>query len=355
MKKILTTTILLIGIAAFITTVLLRCGNEPLHDKQVHVQNPPKPAKNSRSTRKHRSANLSEHISTPTPQPCTPELPEEKHLSQPVKTILGLGTEKQPSYREKLEAVTTLSDGIDHEDVSALYWFLSQIDPETFGDLAHNAIKNDVLEKLIKQRRLPENLGALMLNIYYNTEQDPTWRDYLVQYFGDYLQRIRPTEQSDYNTVEWEQFRAAYNHALTEIDAGIAGTALIGLEIMAENYADYTKEDSINAAAVILENPATSNLTKTTALQIAAESHNPDPILEKARTIAADPRADTTLRMSAIYTISRSQQPDDKDFLKKLLNSEDIKTASGRNDKRLETAALAALKRNNQTQKIHHQ
>ena len=61
--------------------------------------------------------------------------------------------------------------------------------PEGMRPIEINAVKNDVLDKLLRQEILPEGLGLQMAEMAGNVNNDPVWRDYCVQFMGPFYER----------------------------------------------------------------------------------------------------------------------------------------------------------------------
>ncbi|MDF7802222.1 hypothetical protein P4C99_22320, partial [Pontiellaceae bacterium B1224] len=62
--------------------------------------------------------------------------------------------------------------------------------PEGMRSIEINAVKNDVLDKLLRQTVLPEGLGLHMAEMAGNADNDPVWRDYCIQFCPTAWERI---------------------------------------------------------------------------------------------------------------------------------------------------------------------
>ncbi|MBN2704301.1 MAG: hypothetical protein JXR23_08830 [Pontiellaceae bacterium] len=116
----------------------------------------------------------------------------EEELSDPVLVLLGLDG-KLHDYNSLLSAIAMLAKGnIAADDVAALRdmltWPNDQF-PEGMREIEINSIKNDVLDRLLRQKELPETMGYQLVDMFSDTESDPVWRDYCVQFMSPYYER----------------------------------------------------------------------------------------------------------------------------------------------------------------------
>ena len=94
-------------------------------------------------------------------------------------------------YRERAMATQRLGTSLGGVEIGMLCNFLSsRVSAHhelTTNELA--SLKNDVLNALIAQERLPDNLGQVILANYTNTQQDVVWRAFCLQHFYQYYRR----------------------------------------------------------------------------------------------------------------------------------------------------------------------
>ncbi len=266
---------------------------------------------------------------------CIP-LPVATNLSLSVQTILELSRSKA-SYYQYRSAIRGLTRNLSTADVSALMSFLTQkaADHGEMRPIAFNAVKNDILDVLLRQDKLPPDIGRLIVEMYNDRTYDTMWRDYCVQFASNYYERrwiYTETSQnktarddvvdkSDYHAVEH-----IFKNALLETDSTIAGTALLGLVSLAANHettvADIPGEsflapDQIKKAVVhITAIPQCSEPTRITAIRLAA-SLGCDEVLPDIR-IFAQTGATVTLRMAAIATLGDMGSQNDIELLQSL-------------------------------------
>ena len=61
--------------------------------------------------------------------------------------------------------------------------------PEGMRAIEINAVKNDVLARLLRQIEQPEGIGLQMMEMAADVDNDPVWRDYCVQFMGPFYER----------------------------------------------------------------------------------------------------------------------------------------------------------------------
>ena len=113
-------------------------------------------------------------------------------LSEAVKALLGQDGKKH-NYPSLLKAINALNADMSAADVAALREMLDFSNdrfPEKMRPIEINAVKNDVLDKLLRQKQLPEGLGLQMVEMAGNAENDPVWRDYCIQFMQPFYERV---------------------------------------------------------------------------------------------------------------------------------------------------------------------
>ena len=110
----------------------------------------------------------------------------EEKLSDPVTSLLGLDGEER-NYNALGNAIGKLSKDLSADDVAALRELLTWPNdkfPEGMREIEINAIKNNVLDRLLRQNTLPEGIGLQLVEMASNLENDPVWRDYCIQFIS---------------------------------------------------------------------------------------------------------------------------------------------------------------------------
>ena len=359
--------------------------------------------------------------------------PRPESLSDTVRAIVGLDPARQ-DHQSRLAAVHALAGPVSEADREALYAFLAtRQGADAPNPAALNALKNDVLIRLIKQQLAPAaELLDVMLEQFHDTTQDRPWRDYIVQHFRYYVEtrwpNPDPTNETDNGrdasggregrvalpgpipmsssdagattnvgtagrvakrssssladaqeampatgfavvsaaadttanpirggrgdafprrglgggAPDLQTIVDAYRTALREVDSSIAGTALIGFEQLSRRYPEFDRAEAVAAAQALAADPAATPGVRGTALQVCALVQA-DAALPLAQELARSGTAGVPLRMAAIATVGDLGNRRDVAFLETLLSS---------TDRRLHTAAAAAIDRINRREAL---
>jgi len=210
-------------------------------------------------------------------------------LSAAVKALL-LQDGKKHNYPSLLQAIAELNYTLSAADVAALLEMLAWPNdrfPEKMRPIEINAVKNDVLDKLLRQETLPEGIGLKLVEMAGNATQDAVWRDYCVQFMDPCYERLslatkehkEPKSQGSEgagnysvhnHSVEKEAVREAMFQALDERDSTIAGTALIGLENLSRTHGEFDRELIAAKAVEIASDGMASTESRMTALRLAS-------------------------------------------------------------------------------------
>ena len=194
------------------------------------------------------------------------------------------------------------------------------------GNLWDLALKNDTLAVLLRQDHLPENLGALLVNIVSNKTQDLTWRDYALQVFPAYVERTAGWADTDNQAL-----CTVIDAALTERGTVLPGTALIVMNRLSATGGLYETNTVATEARKILDQSAAGDPARITAIQILAKTDATNA-LALARTMAHNEANPVLERMSAMAALGRVGDADDLKWLKEM-------ASRAGQDKRLQTAA----------------
>ena len=231
------------------------------------------------------------------------------------------GKVRGKDYLNLVNEVHALGADLSTAQVQGLYEHLNR-EFERQDDLTlleFNAIKNDILDKLIAQESIPEGLGQFIVTMYRDRGHDDLWRDYCIQHFALYHNARWPSGSAPEENAEARAMQSAFREALNETEGTIAGTALIGLETVSRKDKSYDR-DKIGQAAISLAVDDTCHIrTRITAMQICGVMGRKE-ILPTARKVARE--ADSIpLRMSAIATIGDVGDSQDTELLKQILSS----------------------------------
>jgi hypothetical protein len=203
--------------------------------------------------------------------------------------------------------------------------------------VAHNALRNDVLEVLLRQEDLLGGLGAQMAEMFGNRDENPVWRDYCIQYLADYYDRKWPADAPKAPDEERELLLSTYRVALSEREATVAGTALIGLESLSRRHSEVDRGEVAAQGVELASDDTCSPETRITALRVSAMLGRHD-VAPAARVLAQTGRT-TPLRMAALATLGDIGAKEDLDLLQAYCGSSDPSL------KRIAEASLAKLRK----------
>jgi hypothetical protein len=242
------------------------------------------------------------------------------------------------SYSQRGAAVRAITTNLTAVDFDALYSFLlgkSSADEEQNGQV----LKNQLMDRLCALNPPPMQLADLLAQIYHDRTQNEAIRDYAVQHLATFfekmdaapevLRRTRSFEITEANTVLWE--------ALAETDDSIAGTALLGLERLADSQPDIDAKQVAAAALTLAQDKNAGELSRITALQVCAKMkvHEALPLaLEATQSTETVP-----LRISAIAALGALGTSDQMALLETFIQGA---------DERLKLPAQHALNQINQ-------
>lgn len=274
------------------------------------------------------------------------DVPPVAELSAPTQALTGLDGKKH-NYSTLLAEINKLSYEIAPDDLSALMemlaWSNDQF-PEGMRPIGINAVKNDVLDKLLRQETLPEGLGLQMVAMAADTEADSVWRDYCVQFMGPFYERLASegeglgaggakasaTEDSGAAIPlnELEVVSEAMFAALDERGDTLAGTALIGLENLARTHAEFDQKLIAEKAVEIASDETASTESRLTALRLSSGIAS-DEVVETARVLAQTGET-VYMRSAAIVTLGEIGTADDRELLESYTQADDrqIKAAA---------------------------
>jgi hypothetical protein len=234
----------------------------------------------------------------------------EDQLSASVKALLGLDEAKH-NYNSLKTAIGRLSKDLSADDVAALRKMLTWPNdrfPEGMRPIEINAVKNDVLDRLLLQNELPEGLGLQIVEMASDFGNDPVWCDYCVQFMTPYYERAAgevdlttenteeagiqlsvssSAERSEDNLrtqivtkgngspggekSELEMVHDAMFQALDERDGTLAGTALIGLENLSRTHDEFDRDLIVSKAIEIASDESAHMESRLTALRLASQ------------------------------------------------------------------------------------
>ena len=253
-------------------------------------------------------------------------VPTFLHAEDPVEVICGRTMDN--GYRERAMAAQRLSPALSSAEIQTLYDFLAS-PVSAHPTLATNelaGIKNDVLNALVGQQRLPDTLGQVLLDNYTNTGNDPMWRAFALQHFYQYYKRrwLRPPLGGGASN----EFDALHNGMVSNLWLAASGTneafccvALHVLDGIATTNGSVRPEQVSIAAAVVANDLSRSAGLRAHAMEIASRLETRE-VLAEARKCAKS--ADNVLlRHTAIRALGLIGTPADEKLLEELAQSDD--------------------------------
>jgi len=185
--------------------------------------------------------------------------------------------------------------------------------------LEFNAIKNNILDKLLSQNELPVGIGMYMVEMYRDRSHDDLWRDYCVQHF--YLYCDRKVREGGINASDpaINAIKSAYWDAAAETETTIAGSALLGLERLSRLDPNFDRARLERIVLNYAMNENTPLKTRITAMQLCGVTQQ-ESILPAARTVAQETKS-IPLQIAAIAAIGDVGDASDVAFLEKLTST----------------------------------
>ncbi len=197
-------------------------------------------------------------------------------------------------------------------DVATLVAFLEN-HPGGYADLrpiAYNAIRNDVLDVLLRQDKPVAGLGARVAAMYLDPAHDDIWRDYCLQYLAGCYEAAPAETAPD---SERDKITSAYWDAASQFGKTFSGTALIGLEALSEKYPELDRKKVGLVAATLAGDESTCEASRITALRLCGKMKQVEA-LESARSVAQTGKT-IPLRMAAIATLGDLGELQDLEYL----------------------------------------
>lgn len=228
---------------------------------------------------------------------------------------LIIGKQSDKSYSGRIKAIHKLDKRLSREEIDNIYQFLNKpISEDVLKPLEFNSLKNELVIVLMRQNGKPGSLSTKLVEMYQNKKLDSVWRDYCIQFMGQWYKDASPKDQ--------KLLIMAMTDALKETSNGIAGTSLIAMNSNADQPGIDAQKLGEAAFAVVTDkkNP---DYVKLTALQICAMRQDPKA-LPVAREILRDSK-NVPLKISAIAAIGMLGNNEDLDTIKKLSESTDVR------------------------------
>jgi len=247
------------------------------------------------------------------------------------------GQTEQEDYTVRAAAIHSLPTNLKRVDVEGLYAFLrSRMDAHPDMDaLSLNALKNDTMQVLIAQDALPKDLLAVMLALYRNPTMDILCRDYCLQHVALYYERRwNPADDARLADPDRAAALAVYEEALASKGSGFAGTALLGLSRLSEQYPEVDRARLGERSLAIALDEGTEPATRVTAVGMCGLLGKTE-VLPRAR-ILAQTGENTPLRLASVGSLGLIGEAQDLELVESL---------GAGSDEAVRKAAQVALKR----------
>lgn len=260
----------------------------------------------------------------------------EMELSDELKTLLGL-TDKPASYKDRNKVLRNLysNKNFSAEELLALRSLLDfpLSDFSNMRPIEANALKNDALAMLLEQEILPVGIDAQMIDMLNNPDHDSVWQDYCVQFMPTLYERMQEQVESEklkedesQSVASVDSIQSAMESALDRRDSTVAGTALIGLELLSRTNDEFDQEMITEKAVEISEDESASASSRLTAMRMASMLEN-EEVLSSARMLAQTGET-VLLQCAAITTLGDFGSEEDLELLESLSQSSNKQIAS---------------------------
>ncbi|MBA4386600.1 MAG: hypothetical protein C0404_01385 [Verrucomicrobia bacterium] len=231
-------------------------------------------------------------------------------------------SEKSRNYVAKLREIDGLGETLAPEQIQALYMFMDTSAKEQNMDAdALCSVKNQALDKLLRQTELPAGIGERIVGMATNDKNEDLWRDYCVQHYSAYYDRKWPDDNLADVDGERKKFREVCWESVGLADGRIAGSALLCLERLGEKHDGFPKEKLAGQAWAIASSGPTTPANRVTAIQVAARLGSTNA-LQQARAWA-ESGDNVALRLSCIASVGQAGDKSDIPMLERLKSGKD--------------------------------
>jgi len=185
-------------------------------------------------------------------------------------------------------------NGIGFNDVESVYEFLqTERIPQNMSTQSYHWLTDELMGALRRSEVLRSKLSENLTSIVQNGSRDAMVRDYAMQHLGHLHEQ----------GVDREEIEPTLWSGLDEVEASIAGTALLAINTAAENGNMIDKNELGVLASSIAEDEEYSLTSRITAMAVSGKNSNSQTI-NLARNVAMNPEASTVLRIAAVGALS---------------------------------------------------
>ncbi len=245
------------------------------------------------------------------------------------------GKTEAKSYRPRINAIHKLDRHLSAKNINELYKFLDSYftNQTDLLQLEFNAVKNDILNVLVRQKNIPTELGQKLIENYNNVQHDIVWRSYCVQHLKPYYDRKwRGNLKLENRNLKFESNKIEINEskkirqtlwqAANETNSRLSGTSLKLLERLSQKHSEFDKQKIADLAFEIVKNKEANEELKTTAVSVCGKL-NKKEVLPFAKQFAEQSNY-LPLRSTSISVIGKLGSPADINFLKKFTDDKNI-------------------------------
>jgi hypothetical protein len=260
---------------------------------------------------------------------CTVFAQQDAPKPLPARCRAVVESKAKGGIRSRLAAVRALRDQtLIAAEVDALWAFFDETPEQAslpMRDLNH--LRNDVLHTLVYHRPVLLDVPERLIATYRDQTQDRAWRDYCIQFLGQFYARASEDSKGDIREVLFE--------VAGKPGVPTAGTALIALT---DNLAspEIDRETVVAAAVAIARESEASAGARMTAFQICARLVVREALPHARQAASGETTKSVTVRMSAVAALGTLGDESDRELLTKLSRSRDT---------RIRRAAIGGLRR----------
>ncbi len=178
--------------------------------------------------------------------------------------------------------------------------------------------KNDLLDKLILQEKLPPDLVRRLIQWNQDQNHDILFRDYCLQFLGSVGERL--LREDSKNSDDLRLVNDTLNAALHSTEPSFPGTALLGLERVANAENDAAMKQSVaNDAILLASSDATPMASRATAINVAVHYGRTDILPTARRLLTAS--NDSAVQLACISALGALGNSSDKATLQAIASN----------------------------------
>ncbi|WP_309386030.1 hypothetical protein [Cerasicoccus frondis] len=207
------------------------------------------------------------------------------------------------SYLHRLDQLQELDLALlGEQDFAAIREFLTTASPETSNPSEDFAIRNDLLEMLMRQPGHEDFIQGVLIDGVKDTAQHTLWREYLLQHYSLWVDDAVAAEYR--YDAELAPLLDVLKQSLSESDNEIAGAAILNYLRLHENHPELISDTDFRSVATqIVTDPNANRATRISAI-LALSAETPTIAADQLQLMMADPVEHTLLKVT-IYHFAR--------------------------------------------------